>query len=96
MGFNNILINQGAGGANSAAAAISESSILKYSALVGLASGLCSVSLYYLYGKLMQTGAFAAGSSVGGSSQDPMAVLKQELVKELRQKEVNPPKDSID
>jgi hypothetical protein len=25
-----------------------------------------------------------------------MGVLKQELVKELRQKEVNPPKDSID
>ena len=59
-------------------------SAVKISAFLGLASGLASAGLYYLYTRQQ--------SQVDGAS-DQMSLLKQELVRELRQKPINAPKD---
>lgn len=66
------------------AAQVDGPSPLKFSALIGLASGLASAGLYYLYTR--QSGQVDRAS-------DQMSLLKQELIRELRQKPINAPKD---
>jgi hypothetical protein len=53
-----------------------DSNILKTSAIIGLASGLVSAGLYFLYRQY-------SGASAGPTAQDRMAQLKQELINEL-------------
>ena len=57
---------------------------LKTSAIVSLTCGLVSSGLYYLF--LRSTRATA-------SSQDQIEIVKRELIKELRQRSFNAPKD---
>jgi len=57
---------------------------LKFSALLGIASGIASAGLYYLYTR--QKG------QVEGAG-DQMSLLKQELIREMRQKSIHAPKD---
>lgn len=57
---------------------------VKLSAIFGLASGLASVGLYYLYLRLHGP----------VRNQDQLSLLKAELVKELRKREIEAPKDA--
>lgn len=58
----------------------SDSSIIKISAIVGLVSGISSAALYYLLTKPAE-------------NVNQMKTLKMTLIKELRQHNINPPKN---
>ena len=66
-----------------------DSNILKTSAIIGLASGLVSAGLYFLYKQY-------ASASSGPTAQDRMAQLKQELINELNAKPIEAEKDPKD
>ena len=71
------------------ASAAGDSNILKTSAIIGLASGLVSAGLYFLYRQY-------SGATSGSHSIDRMAQLKQELINELNAKPIEAEKDPKD